>query len=142
HNRPDIDTDKLETLKQRINQSVPDCLIKDFEHIIPLLDLPDPDDRHVLAAAIASNADVLLTVNLKDFPSSVLAQYEIEAQHPDDFITELLAVKSLRLIQAIRTIQTRLKKPPVSFDEYLEILLRQGLPMTVSMLRQFQSDGA
>ncbi|MEO0348913.1 MAG: PIN domain-containing protein [Cyanobacteria bacterium P01_A01_bin.15] len=142
HNRPDIDTDKLETLKQRINQSVPDCLIKDFEHIILLLDLPDPDDRHVLAAAIASNADVLLTVNLKDFPSSVLAQYEIEAQHPDEFITELLAVKPLRLIQAIRTIQTRLKKPPVSFDEYLEILLRQGLPMTVSMLRQFQSDGA
>ena len=109
HNRPDIDTDKLETLKQRINQSVPDCLIKDFEHIILLLDLPDPDDRHVLAAAIASNADVLLTVNLKDFPSSVLAQYEIEAQHPDDFITELLAVKPLRLIQAIQTIQTRLK---------------------------------
>lgn len=141
-NRPDIDTDKLETLKQRINQSVPDCLVTDFEHIIPSLDLPDPDDRHVLAAAIAVKADILVTVNLKDFPNSILAQYDIEVQHPDNFIADLLDLKPLQIIQAIQTIQTRLKKPPVSFDEYLEILLRQGLPITVLMLRQFRSDGA
>lgn len=140
HNRPDIDTEKLETLKQRINQSVPDCLVTDFEHIIPSLDLPDPDDRHVLAAAIAVNADVLVTVNLKDFPSSVLAQYGIEAQHPDDFIADLLDLKPLRIIQAIQSIQTRLKNPSVSFNEYLEILLRQGLPITVSMLRHLRDD--
>lgn len=135
-NRPDIDTDKLEILKQRINQSVPDCLVTDFEHIIPSLDLPDPDDRHVLAAAIAVKANVLVTINLKDFPRSVLAQYDIEVQHPDDFIADLLDLKPLRIIQAIQTVQTRLKNPPVSFDEYLEILLKQGLPVTVSMLRQ------
>lgn len=142
HNRPDIDTDKLEILKQRINQSVPDCLVTDFEHIIPLLDLPDPDDRHVLAAAIAANADILVTFNLKDFPSSALAQYDIEAQHPDDFIADLLDLKPLQIIQAIQTIQARLKNPPVSFDEYLEILLRQGLPITASMLRQLRSNTA
>ncbi|MFG6101586.1 PIN domain-containing protein [Leptothoe sp. EHU-05/26/07-4] len=137
-NRADIDADKLENLRKLINQSIPDCLVTGFEYIIPSVELPDPDDRHVLAAAITANVDILVTFNLKDFPSSVLAQHDIEAQHPDDFIADLLDLKPLRGIQAIQTIQSRLKKPPVSFDEYLEILLRQGLPVTVSILRQLR----
>lgn len=140
-NRADIDADKLENLRKLINQSIPDCLVTGFEYIIPSLELPDPDDRHVLAAGITANVDILVTFNLKDFPSSLLAQHGIEVQHPDDFIADLLDLKPLQVIQAIQTIQSRLKNPPVSFDEYLEILLRQGLPITVSMLRQVRGDG-
>lgn len=51
--------------------------------------LPDPDDRHVLAAAIAGRADTILTYNLRDFPSRVLAEYGIAARHPDGFLWEL-----------------------------------------------------
>ena len=57
-----------------------------YESLIPLLKLPDPDDRHVLAEAIVSRCDVIVTANLKDFPVSVLEPSGIEAQHPDEFL--------------------------------------------------------
>jgi hypothetical protein len=62
-----------------------DCLVEQFEPLIAGLDLPDPGDRHVLAAAIRGRADVIVTRNLRDFPPDRLAPYGIEAQHPDTF---------------------------------------------------------
>ena len=137
-NRPDINPEKLQELKQKINRSVPDCLVSDFEYLIPALDLPDRDDRHILAAAIVAKADVIVTVNLKDFPSAVLLNYGIEAQHPDDFIADLIDLQPLRVLGAIQTIQNRLKNPSVNFDEYMEILLKQGLLSSVVVLRQLE----
>ena len=69
---------------------VRDCLVAGFEPLIPSLSLPDPDDRHVLAAAIVSRSDVILTYNLKDFPAQDLSLHGIEAQHPDEFVVDLL----------------------------------------------------
>ena len=60
---------------------VRDVLIIGFEDLVPSLELPDPGDRHVLAAAIRSEADIIVTVNLKDFPASLLAPYGLEAEH-------------------------------------------------------------
>lgn len=116
-NRPDINPERLQELKQKINRSVPDCLVSDFEYLIPALDLPDRDDRHVLAASIVAKADVIVMVNLKDFPSAVLLNYGIESQHPDDFIADLIDLQPLRVLGAIQTIQNRLKNPSVNFDE-------------------------
>jgi len=59
-----------------------------YEDLIPGLHLPDPGDRHVLAAAIRGRADVIVTMNLKDFPDAVLNSFGIEAQHPDEFILQ------------------------------------------------------
>jgi predicted nucleic acid-binding protein len=135
-NRPDIASAQLQSLKQKINQSVPDCLVEEFDYLIPTLDLPDEDDRHVLAAAIVAKADVIVTINLKDFPASILSSHGMVAQHPDDFIADLLDLSPWIVLSAIQTIQTRLKRPPVSFDEYLEILLKQGLSTSVAILHQ------
>lgn len=135
-NYPDISAENLQGLKQKMNQSVSDCLVTDFEYLISSLSLPDPDDRHVLAAAIAAKADVIVTTNLKDFPASVLENYRIEAHYPDDFLADLIDLKPLLVLEAIQAIRTRLKNPPLNFDEYMEILLKQKLPITVSMLRQ------
>ena len=54
------------------------CLISDYEEIIPTLKLPDPDDRHVLAAAIVGQADLIITFNLDDFPPDELEPFGIE----------------------------------------------------------------
>ena len=62
-----------------MDAAVPGAMVEDFEHRIPGLTLPDPDDRHVLAAAIEAEADVIVTFNTRDFPAPVVAQYGIGA---------------------------------------------------------------
>ncbi|APB34892.1 hypothetical protein GlitD10_2554 [Gloeomargarita lithophora Alchichica-D10] len=54
-----------------MDRSVPDCLITGYESLIPSIELPDKDDCHVLAAAIRGGVDVIVTFNLKDFPTEI-----------------------------------------------------------------------
>jgi hypothetical protein len=98
--------------------------------------LPDPDDRHVFAAAIQCNADCIVTFNLTDFPTEILAPYGILAQHPDDFILSLIAFDSKAVCNAAERQRSTLKNPPKTADEYLETLAEQGLPQSVARMRQ------
>ncbi|MEM7759401.1 MAG: PIN domain-containing protein [Cyanobacteria bacterium P01_A01_bin.40] len=136
-NRPDLSKKQLARTKNLMDRSVRDCLIEGYEYIIPSLELPDPDDRHILAAAIKGQADIIVTMNLKDFPNSILSEYEIEAQHPDIFIADLIDIYPMRVATAAEACRKRLKNPPKSIDEYLEILLKQGLTVTTSLLKQY-----
>ncbi|MGK7884495.1 MAG: PIN domain-containing protein [Crocosphaera sp.] len=135
-NRPDLTLEQLTKTKNLMNSHVRDSLVTGYEELITLIDLPDPDDRHVLAAAIKGRVDVIVTMNLRDFPENVLDNYEIFAEHPDKFISNLVDLKPLKVAKAAETCRKRLKKPPKSIDEYLNILLKQELPITVSMLRE------
>ncbi len=72
-----------------------------YEALIPSLKLPDPDNRHVLAAIVAG-VDVFVTCNLKDFPAEVLDRYEIEAQHPDEFLRHLIDLAPVALVDAVQ----------------------------------------
>jgi predicted nucleic acid-binding protein len=136
-NRADLSKEQLMRTKNLMNRSVRNSLIENYESMIPSLNLPDPDDRHVLAAAIKGQADIIVTINLKDFPDRILSKYEIEAQHPDIFIADLIDLYPIRVTTAAENCRKRLKNPPKSIDEYLEILLKQGLTMTVSLLKQY-----
>ena len=88
--RPDLTRGQLERTKSQMNTHVHDALVEGYESLIAGLTLPDPDDRHVLAAAIHARAGVIVTFNLKDFPEEVLAPYGQQAQHPDNFVSNLL----------------------------------------------------
>ncbi|WP_448599487.1 PIN domain-containing protein [Thermoleptolyngbya sp.] len=138
--RSDLTLEQLTRTKELMNSHVRDCLVADYDYLIPSLELPDPGDRHVLAAAIKTGADVIVTFNLSDFPKTVLDQYEIEAQHPDDFISDLLDLKPANVAAAAAVCQKRLKNPPKTTEEYLDILLRQGLSVSVSMLRELNHE--
>jgi len=81
-NRTDLSDAALSRTRALMREAVPDCLVTGHEHLVQGLDLPDPDDRHVLAAAIRANAQALVTFNLKDFPDHVLARYDIETKAP------------------------------------------------------------
>ncbi len=121
-----------------MNENVPDALVTDFEHWIPSLELPDLDDRHILAAAIVAEAKITVTFNLKDFPASILTDRGVVAQHPDIFISDLIARYPQQARQAVQAIRSRLKNPPQTFNNYLGTLAAQGLATFVSMLRNLE----
>jgi hypothetical protein len=73
NDHPDITRVKAERIRELMNAHVPDCLVVGYETVTPTLDLPDPDDRHVLAAAIHGGATALVTFNLADFPQDKLS---------------------------------------------------------------------
>jgi predicted nucleic acid-binding protein len=136
-NRPDLKAEQLRRTRDLMNAHVRDCLVTGYEDLIPALTLPDPDDRHVLAAAIRAGADAIVTFNLTDFPGDVLAGYGIEAVHPDDFVSSQLDLAPHAVCAAAKRQRESLKNPPRSVEEYLESLERQGLAQTASALRRF-----
>lgn len=91
-NRPDLSHEQLERTPQLMDRAVLDCLVDGYDDLVPGLILPDPRDRHVLAAAIRVGADVIVTSNLKDFPAETLDRYGIDAQHPDEFVRHLISL--------------------------------------------------
>lgn len=83
--RPGL-ADAIAVTRRKMEAAIPDCLVTDYESLINGLKLPDPDDRHVLAAAIRCGAQLIVTNNLKDFPSDCLSGFGIEAIPPDNFV--------------------------------------------------------
>jgi predicted nucleic acid-binding protein len=111
--RPELDRARLARVAALMNAAVPDCLVTGFESLeAGLTSLPDPDDRHVLAAAIHSGAQEIVTFNLRDFPAAVLRPYGVRAVHPDEFVEHLLDLNSEIVCEAVRRIRRRLANPP------------------------------
>lgn len=135
--RNDLTRDRLERTRDLMNAHVRDAFVADFEDLIDVLKLPDPDDRHVLAAAIKGHADLIVTANLRDFPADALTRWGIEAQHPDEFLTHQFHLSQAVFLKSIKTVRLRLKNPPKSTEEYLDTLRAQGLLATVSEIAAF-----
>lgn len=133
--RPDLTREQLDRTRRLMNRAVPDALVTGYEGLIETLHLPDPNDRHILAAAIHAKAQVIVTLNLRDFPSEVLSAYAITALPPDFFISKLLREHRQEVVAALAQQRRRLVKPSQSVEEFLETLSRQGLPQTVALLR-------
>lgn len=136
-NRKDLKRKKLERTRALMDKSVEDCLVVNYEPLVDAIELPDPDDRHVVAAAIKSNADVIVTFNIKDFPADELKKYDLDAQTPDVFITHLLSLNPALVCLAAKNQRANLKNPARSINEYLTTLAAQRLPQTVSILRSY-----
>ena len=134
---PNRSRDALERTRDLMDRSTRDALITGYHELIDGLKLPDPDDRHVLAAAIVGHCDVIVTQNLKDFPRSVLAQYGIEAQHPDNFLVNHLKLSPGGFCGAVYNARVNLKNPPKTVEKYLNTLTEQGLVVTTAELQQY-----
>ena len=133
--RPDIPLAQLHRTRAVMNHAVPDALVEGYEDLIPTLNLPDPEDRHVLAAAIHAEAEIIVTFNWKDFPVSILSNCQMEASHPDNFVVQLLQEYPVEVLAALKSQRRRLIRPAQSVEEFLETLARQGLPKTVALLQ-------
>jgi hypothetical protein len=135
---PHRDRQKLERTRALMNKAVRGCLIENYKGLIPsLIGLPDENDRHVLAAAIAGRCDCIVTQNLKDFPDAAMAAYGIEIQHPDEFLSNLINLSPGRFCASVQKVRARLKNPPYSAAEYLDVMRNVGLIATASELAEF-----
>ncbi len=134
-NRPDLNEASLSRTRAFMNKAVPDCLVTGYEKLIDSLILPDPDDRHVLAAAIRTGAQRVVTFNLRDFPDAALAEYGIEAKHPDDFIIDQIGLAPGAILNVVIEQAQSLRNPPRSVPELLDTLREGGLVQSVAMLR-------
>ena len=132
--RPDLAPDRLARTRALMVQAVPDCLVDGYQPLIDELELPDPDDRHVLAAAIQAGAEIIVTLNLRDFPDAVLEQYGIEAQSPDEFVLDLLSLSPAVVAAVVEEQAADLKNPPMSAEQLLDTLER-SLPAATRELR-------
>jgi hypothetical protein len=113
------------------------ALVSGYEHLIETISQPDADDRHVLAAAIHCEAQILVTANLRDFPEAALKPRGIEAQHPDAFILCLFNASPEGVINALRELRASLKNPPMTAAALLAEMARQGLRETAQALTPF-----
>jgi predicted nucleic acid-binding protein len=133
--RPDIPPEKLGTLRELMCKAVRDCLVTGYEPLIESLQLPDPDDRHVLAAAMRSGAQVIVTTNLRHFPQAELGQWNVEAKSPDDFVLDQINIDARIVYSCVREIANSRRNPPDTVDDVLAELERAGLVQSVAALR-------
>jgi predicted nucleic acid-binding protein len=138
-NRPDLAA-QIDRTQAVMRRAIPDAIVMGHTVRIPGLSLPDPDDRHVLAAAIAAAADAIVTFNLRDFPAAILTGHGIEALHPDDFLMGFAAAMPRQVLTAVRSCLTRLSNPPIAPDAYLAALRRLRLTEAASFLDSHRPD--
>lgn len=134
--RPDLKSEQLDRTIQEMKKAFPDASVEKYESLITSLQLPDEDDRHILAAAIRCKADVIVTFNLKDFPSKALELFDIEAQHPDLFISNLIDLNPEKSVEAFLNQVSFLRNPPKSELQVLESLKKCGLNAASSKLAE------
>lgn len=134
--RTDLAPENLARTKALMNLALPDANVSGHEPLIDSFELPDPNDRHVLAAAVRIGAQAIVTFNLDDFPASALEPLGPESKHPDDFIVEALDIAPGAIAAAVHEQAAALKNPPKSIAELLETLQKQGLPLAVARLRE------
>ena len=139
-NEPRLDPARIARTRQLMDVHIPDGLVTGYEARIAGLLLPDPDDRHVLAAAIHCGATIIITKNLKDFPAAVLAPLGIEAIHPDTFVRRLFDENPDAVLAAAKAHRADLKSPPRSPADYLVALEGQEMAETATALRARAQD--
>jgi hypothetical protein len=130
--RPDVALAGLRRTRRLMDQHVRGCRVRGYQRWEPRLQLPDPNDRHVLAAALACVADLIVTYNVRDFPSGILRPFGMEAVTPDTFLLRLQ--ESSTIVTAAAAHRASLTRPPLSVAEYLDALRRNGLSGTATAL--------
>ncbi len=137
-NRSDIPDSKISRTVMLMNKIKPAALVANYERYIDQIDIPDKDDRHVVAAAIASGAQKIITWNLGDFPNKVLKVFGVVAESPDKFISDLVVDNPPAILATLKEMRERFRTPPMSIDEFFERLQKNRLTMTAQQLQRYR----
>lgn len=137
--RPDISSEVVQRRRDRMDEAIPQALVTGYRPLIDRLNLPDPTDRHVLAAAIVGRVDLIVSYNTKDFPEKELAPYGIEVQHPDEFLNHQRTLNEPLFLTCVKVIRERLSKPKYTPDGYIENLRSCQLQVVAAELEKVKS---
>ena len=119
---------------EKANSAFPDALVHNYEGLIKHLELPDADDCHVLAVAIKTNANLIVTNNIKDFPEPYLQSYGLSAKTADDFLTDIIDLNQDKAVAAFKEMVMHKKNPKLDEFEVLNQIRNAGLPDTANYL--------
>jgi len=125
---PGIDPSRFQSRFRSMAEAFDDAIVEGWEPLEQAVVLPDPDDRHVVAAAIRGGADVIVTENTKDFPASALEPFGLEAIRLDDFLLDQFDLGPEATRQVISDQASAMAHPPVSVDALLDRIARSGAP--------------
>lgn len=113
----------------------PESSIDGYEELVESLKLPDPNDRHVLAAAIVAGAEHIVTENLRDFPADSVERYGIEAVSADDFLASTFELYQPQAVLVFREMRRHYTNPAMQPAEFVFDIQTRGLPKTAALLR-------
>ena len=139
-NVPDLSVERLNATKQLMNIALPEATVSGYEKHIQTISLPDPDDRHVVAAAIEAKATHILTWNLRDFPARILKAHGLVRQTPDAFLAHLYDQAPQLLLASLTNARRNLSKSGLSAEEFLDVLRDQKLTQLDKRLRGHLGD--
>lgn len=133
--RKGVTETEIKKRTHKANLAFPDALVKNYDGLIKSLTLPDPKDCHVLAAAIKTNANLIVTNNIKDFPKDYLATFGLAAKTADDFLTDIIDLNPNDAVLAFRELVMNRRNPDLDEFQVLAALKRNGLKQTADYLR-------
>ncbi|MGC6400293.1 PIN domain-containing protein [Sphingomonas sp. FW199] len=128
--------ESIDSQFEAIRNAFPESCVEGGQSLIDSLNLPDENDRHVLATAIRTGAEHIVTENLRDFPDDALAQYGITAVSADDFLSSTYELYPSEGLAALRTMRRAYRQPCLTPSEFIFDLQVKGLPKLASMLRE------
>jgi len=126
-NNPAIPISHLHAARDLMNAAVPSATVTGYKAIIPSIVLPDANDRHVVAAAVAASASIIVTWNVRDFPTAELHKNGLQKQTPDLFLSRLYDRIPDLTIEAVARARRNLRRSKVSPGEFVQALRRQKL---------------
>ena len=136
--QPTVTSEKIDHTVIQMHMIQPSALVENYHQYIDKLDLRDLNDRHVLAAAIASEARKIVTWNLRDFPAKILSAFGIVAESPDKFLADLVMEQPEEVARVFRKMRLRRKKSSQTVEQFFNSMKHCGLEHTVRQLERYR----
>jgi hypothetical protein len=139
-NASGVSEERLQITRNLMNAVLPDAMVAGYETLVPGITLPDADDRHVVAAGIAAGASMIVTWNIRDFPSKELSKFALEKRTPDEFLLDLYSQLPDLVVAVTANARRNLRKTGLSATEFIDALKRQKLTRFVAEISKHIDD--
>lgn len=113
---------KVDRLLRTLERAFPLAAVSGFDRLIEDFDLPDPDDRHVVAAAVHGECDLLVTYNERDIPGSAVEDHDLLVLTTDSALVLMAQWFAQELPGVVEAQVAALKSPATTTDSFLDRL--------------------